>query len=182
MTRRTPSRGETAPAQAAAARHHGGGRVQVAGDLADRGAMPDMWRRMNGSRVTSSAISPPRSPGGSGSWLPVIQIQRVSPVRRADGVGIGLRDPRARTAVVKAVAQGDHGFRPVAGNQLLKLKQGRAGVVGRQVHAARGKGRTLLEMQIGNHQRRVFGQEQRRLRCRATSAAAKCQAVLPVGR
>ena len=69
--------------------------------------------------------------------------------------------PLGALAVVKAVAEADDDRRIVLGDHRSELRQCRRRIVGRDQHAAAGEGRTLFQMQVGDHQQPRRGEEQR---------------------
>ena len=62
--------------------------------------------------------------------------------------------------VVERIAQGQHDARAKCRHQPLQPVQRRCRVVGRKKHAAPGKGRAFLQMQVGHHQEAGVGLEQ----------------------
>ena len=64
-------------------------------------------------------------------------------------------------AVMKAVAQRNHHFRIMAGDGSSEAAQRGDRVIGWQQHAARGKTRSLLQMQVGDDEQALLFPEQR---------------------
>ena len=100
---------------------------------------------------------PPRPCGGAGSWLPVIHIHSCWAVRSRSVVGQAVR----RVGVVEAVAEADHPARPVPAQRKREAAQGLPAVVGRQVRAVDCEGGPLLQVQVGDDQRRLFRPDER---------------------
>ena len=76
-------------------------------------------------------------------------------------LAVGRRQPLMRIAVMKTVAERDHHARIVPRDHGRQPAQRRHGVVGRQQHAARGKARALLQMQVGDDEQALLLPEQR---------------------
>ena len=87
---------------------------------------------------------------------PVMPVDEMAQQR-----GIARRQPRRTGIVVKAVAEANDTLRPVVAAQPLQGSQRRRRIVGRQQPSADGKGRTLLEVQIGDYQRARIGHDRR---------------------
>ena len=102
--------------------------------------------------------------------LRVVIARNPDPVERARKAGEARRiiriHPRFRIAVMEAVAERDDGLWLELFQECFQPGDGRPCVIGRQRDAARGKGRSLLQMKIGNDKQpfvrqpcRTFGQE-----------------------
>ena len=75
------------------------------------GASAGRWRKVVPATCHSVALRPPRPAGGRGSWLPTSQIQSCRATRAARRARSSAGRRRLGVAVVKAVAEADHGAR-----------------------------------------------------------------------
>ena len=71
-------------------------------------------------------------------------------LQRAENLAVGRRQPLMRVAIVKTVAERDHGFRIEARDHRAEPAQRSDGVVRRQQHAAHREARAFFQMQIGD--------------------------------
>ncbi len=74
----------------------------------------------------------------------------ASALQRAERSPVSRRHAPGTFVVVKAIAESDHAQRRVAVKQVREPQQSCRRIVGRQQHAALGKGGAFLQMQIGD--------------------------------
>ena len=108
------------------------------------------WRKVSAPTASASTVSPGRPAGGRGSWLPATQNQSRPAIIAERSSRIRSGQARRALAVMKAVAEADHDFRPVVVDHRLEPQQRRDGVVGRHQHAAPRQRRALFQMQVGD--------------------------------
>ena len=109
------------------------------------------WRKVRPPSDSSGTATPPRPAGGSGSWLPAIQVQANGACEVAQTGGRGRVEQGRPVPVVEGVAEAHDRARAQAGQRRLEPVDGGEGVVGRERRAAARVGRPLLEVQIGHH-------------------------------
>jgi hypothetical protein len=158
--------GEAAPDRAPALDHHGGLGVQVPGHLARQRTRLGLVAE--GERAEAQLRQ--RAAAERGRRAAVVVALDPDPVPAALQ-GVEPRpllgpEPRRPVGIVEAVAEADHRRRRPPRQRRLQRRQDRGGIVGRQEDAAPGVGGGLLEMQVGDDERRPLGPPQRARRLR----------------
>ncbi len=152
---------ETASAQEAATASHFGDRMQMAGEFAGpfgegTADMPqaDSAERKIIQKLTSYAV---RS-------LAVVITRNPDPVasllQGGEQCAFLRAEPFTGPRIVKGIAKGDHETWPVKPDQLRERREDLACIIGWKENTARGIGRTLFQMQIGDDQGTVLFQKQ----------------------
>ena len=131
----------------------------MAGNFAIRVLLGLVAKRDVADREHRNEAAPPIFSAGSGSWLPVIQIQSRPRCRISQYSSVGISEPCGALAVVEAIAQSHHHARRITRDQRHKTHQCRCGIrtrCRRQQHAARSEARAFLEMQVGHRQQALL--------------------------
>ena len=89
---------------------------------------------------------------------PFVLLANIAPALQSHQAGAAdIRQPRRTAAVVETVAERDQQPWRVPLDQARQPRQGRRSVVGRQQYTARGEGRALFQMQVGDDQQPLVG-------------------------
>ena len=135
--------------------------MQMAGDLALRaGRFVTKDKAVEGEHGNEAAADAgPRS----GVVIAEDPHPLASALEARERRAIVLAHAVGALAVMEAVAEGDDRARRVAGDDSLHPRERRGGIIGRQQHAACGKARAFLQMQIGEDKHALLGPIERAL-------------------